>query len=113
MFQKRPVRIAFFIFAIFLMASLVRSILSVREKENIVIEEEKRLEALKKEKKILDQSLEKLDSPLFLEKQAREKLNLGKDGEYVVVLPISSPFPSPTPSPVLEHWEEWKNLVVY
>ena len=47
-------------------------------------------ESIKKDNEKLSYLIKYYNTPEFLEKEAREKLNLKKDGEYVVALPRSN-----------------------
>ena len=77
----------------------------IKETENKVIEEEKFQENLERE-------LAQAESDVYIEKQAREKLNMGKDGEIVVLLPSISPIIQPTPSPTVKvsNMQQWLDL---
>lgn len=51
-----------------------------------------------------------LNTTQFQEKEAREKLNLKKDGEFVVALPPNQQNqPAPAPVPVLSNPQKWYN----
>ncbi|MCL4366672.1 septum formation initiator family protein [Patescibacteria group bacterium] len=61
----------------------------------------------------LKEQLSQLDSPQFIEQQARDKLNLARSGETVVIIPPSEvdqvlkqnqPTPTPTPVPYYQGW---------
>jgi len=77
----------------------------IKETENKVIEEEKFQENLERE-------LAQAESDVYIEKQAREKLNMGKDGEIVVLLPtpVLSPSPTAVPDDRSANWQKWMRL---
>ena len=77
----------------------------IKETENKVIEEEKFQENLERE-------LAQAESDVYIEKQAREKLNMGKDGEIVVLLPtpVLSPSPTAVPDDRSTNWQKWMRL---
>ena len=59
----------------------------------------------------LKRELAKTQSETFIERQVRDKLNLVKEGEIIVILPTISPFVEPSPIPIdtssnIEKW--WK-----
>lgn len=103
--------------------NLSRSIFSLLSKEEIFVQKEKRLLQLKKEKKKLEERLKEVQSPEFIEKEAREKLNLGKRGEVVVILPKLKieKFASQSSfgaeklkiSQDLPNWKKWYKLFFY
>lgn len=99
-----------FVFSLFLIFSLVRSIWSLLQKENVVIEEEKRLASIKKQNEELNARLKNQENDAFIEKQAREKLGLGREGDYVILLPPITPMVEPTTTPILENWQKWVQL---
>jgi len=111
--ENRIFRFIIFFLALFLVVSLARSILTIRQKENIVLDEEDKLKGLQSQNTQFHQKIENLQSPLYIEKQAREKLNLGREGDYAVILPPLTPMPTATPAPLLENWEKWRELFVY
>ena len=63
------------------------------------------------ENKQLKARLAQVQSPEFIEKEAREKLGLGKPGEEIVVLPEVSAMPV---VPVIEepNWRKWWKLYI-
>ena len=98
--------------------SLVRSIYSLWKKGEIVHELARQEAEKKSENDRLKRQLEYVQSPQFIEKQAREKLNLQKEGEQVVVLPKSiqeQAFSSSEPISLTERadssWKQWWKLV--
>ena len=83
-------RLIIFCISIFSLATIVnlsRSVWNVWQKGSIVSEREAVLSQLKKENTELKQKLAEVNTLEFVEKQARDKLNLQKEGEIVVVLP--------------------------
>jgi cell division protein FtsB len=94
----------------FFLINLVRSFFSVAEKGKVLTDAESRLLFVKDQNDRLKREYARTQSPDYIEKQAREKLNLGKDGEYVVLLPPISPIPTVMPTPILENWEKWAKV---
>ncbi len=80
---------------------------SVSQNGSIIVDAQKRLVEEQEKNSKLQRDLAKIESPQYIEKQAREKLNLGKPGEYNIILPPITPQPSPTPAEVLTNWEQW------
>lgn len=75
---------------------------------------EARLEGLKMENLQLKGELNEARSPEFIEKEARDKLGYGREGELMVLLP-PTPTPTVTPQPEnslsdLPNWQKWKKL---
>jgi cell division protein FtsB len=67
--------------------SLTRNIIRAINIRKTIKEEEKRVEALKKEKEELERKVAEAESDQYLEMQIRDKLGLAKEGEIVLVLP--------------------------
>ncbi|MBI1869530.1 septum formation initiator family protein [Candidatus Gottesmanbacteria bacterium] len=107
---NRLIRIGLYFLGIFLIVSLFQSITTFWQRGNVVLEEEKRLGQLKKRHEELKSQRGQVESQQFIEKQAREKLNMSRPGEVVVVLPKITPVLTPTPTPELQPLEKWRNL---
>jgi len=77
----------------------------IKEAKLELVEEEKRQENLKRE-------LAKTQSLEFIEKAARDKLNMGKEGELIILLPTPVLSPSPTPITIdkAANWQKWARL---
>lgn len=107
-------RLIIFCISIFSLATIVnisRSIWSVWQKGSIVSEREAVLSELKQENSELKKKLIEVNTPEFVEKQAREKLNLQKEGEIVVVLPkeeVAGVSANLEEEPA--HWQKWWKL---
>lgn len=80
--------------------------------DNIIKEAEDRLERIKAENEKMQRDQARAQSSQFIEREARNKLNLGKEGEIVLLLPSISPVISPTPTPVDDSasWKKWLKL---
>lgn len=77
----------------------------------MVSEEEERLGKLKKKNEELQKQYEESRQLDFIEKQAREKLNMSREGEVVVILPKLTSIPTPTPTPYREIWQQWLKVL--
>ena len=67
----------------------------------------------KKKNEELKKILKSVQSPEFIEKQAREKLNMGKRGEVVVVLPKTENQRPKIENEELPNWQKWYKLFFY
>ena len=83
----RIIRISLFIFALVSAVALVRSVYDLWQKGSILEAEEERFARARYTNEELRQQDEELKDPMYIEKQAREKLGLSRPGEAVVVLP--------------------------
>ncbi len=85
--MRHIIRWGFLLLAVLLTISLARNIIRSRAADNKIEEAKAKLEALKKENQELADKLESVNSDEYIEKQARDKLGLAKEGETVIVLP--------------------------
>ena len=79
--KSRLIMIFISIILILVIVSIIRSIYSLWQKEQLVIEQEQLKEKLVQEQKQLQAKLKYVENPEFIEQQARNKLNLQKEGE--------------------------------
>jgi cell division protein FtsB len=76
-------------------------------------EQEAKLVEVKKENKELKARLAQVQSSEFMEREAREKLGLGKEGEVVVIIPeketesVKNKTQTQDDEP---HWVKWRKL---
>jgi len=92
---------------IFLSSSLIRNIIDYQKKMDFIQKFEAEVEKEKKKKLTLKTEILKKTDPYELEKTMRDKLNLTRKNEIVVILPLPSPTPMPvTPTP-LPNWQQW------
>ena len=102
--------IMFFIsvFSLIFIINLSRSIYALWQKRGIVAERRSVAGQLAQKNQELVQKSQEVESEPFIEKQAREKLNLQREGEVVVVLPknlgVIENTPPPPQSP---NWQRW------
>jgi cell division protein FtsB len=72
---------------IFVMVITARIFVQKRVVDREISKLQTQMEKIKKDNEQLSSLVQYLDTPEYQEKEAREKLNLQKDGEHVVVLP--------------------------
>lgn len=100
------------VLSLFFIVSLSRSIYSLWQKRSLVQERQVVRDQLTKENQALQKKLSEAESQEFIEREAREKLNLQKVGEVVVILPQdlrSSPTAVPA-APPEPPWKQWWKL---
>lgn len=99
--------------SILFIVSLIRSIISLWGKGAVVADLRLELEQKQKEQNELKKQFEHVQSTDFIEKQAREKLNLQRVGEVVVVLPKDLPQASQSAASFVNvppNWQKWWKL---
>ncbi|PIU33387.1 hypothetical protein COT04_00250 [Candidatus Shapirobacteria bacterium CG07_land_8_20_14_0_80_39_12] len=113
-FNKKPIQILIIIIGIVLIVSLSRSILKMFKARDELRLVEQKIEELQKEAASLTVKKEFYQSEDFIEQEARNKLNMVKEGETVVVLPpnlkelLGEKENQPPAS--LPNWRQWLNL---
>lgn len=95
-----------------LIINVVRSSVHLSERGSILQEAELDLQKAKTRNETLKRELARVESPDYIEKEARDKLNLAKEGEVVVLLPSISPPVQPTPTIIedIPNWEKWRRV---
>jgi cell division protein FtsB len=107
--KYKYLNITLFIFMMFLFINVVRSWFQLQKRAEIIANTEKKLEDLKHRNDSLKRDLARVEGREYIEMQARNKLNLGKEDEVVVFLPTVSPYeePTPTPTEIPNNWLKW------
>lgn len=95
---------------VLLVLNLARSIIALSKKGELVKQAEEKLAQERLENDELKRELSEVQSPDYIEKEAREKLNLGKEGEIVIILPSIPPEPGEKLIEELPNWKKWLNL---
>ena len=112
--NKKPIRILIIIIGIALIVSLSRSILKMFKARDELRLAEQKIEELQKEAASLTVKKEFYQSEEFIEQEARNKLNMVKEGEIVVVLPPNLKEilgeKENQPQASLPNWRQWLNL---
>lgn len=108
--MKKVLYFLFILISFFIINNLVRSIANLWQKQDLVVKAQEELEYSKRENQILKQKLSQTESKDFVEKQAREKLLLVKQGESEVILPKVEKKTIQQPQKVQEHWRQWLEL---
>lgn len=100
------------VIVLLLFGSLIRSWTNLAERQKIIKEAKIKLAEEQKEQDNLKRELVRSESTGFIEEQAREKLNMSREGELIILLPTPMISPSPTPSPVntSANWQKWVRL---
>lgn len=76
--------------SIFIIISLSRSVADLWQRRSIVEQERKRLSELEKKHTELTEKFETVQTPAFVEREARERLGMAKEGETIIILEDSS-----------------------
>ena len=95
-----------------LFINLVKSWVKLNERLRFLKESRLSLVEEQKKKENLERELARSQTSEFIERQAREKLNMGRDGEITILLPTPAISESPTPTSIdtSANWEKWVRL---
>ncbi|HWA52437.1 MAG TPA: septum formation initiator family protein [Patescibacteria group bacterium] len=103
--------------AVLLAFSLIKSIVKITGSGSKITDEEVKVIALQKQNEILNSELQSVQTPQFIESQARDKLGLAKKGEIVVVLPDENSLKALAPKVEVKTyslpdpvWRDWLKL---
>ncbi len=91
-------KVFFILFSLFLLISLVKGLLLYKEELSNLRETRKIVEKTLKQNISLRSKMKYLQDKKHLERVIREKLNLLKKGEHVLIIPTPSPTITPTPT---------------
>jgi len=108
--RKRIVLILIFIFTLWLIFSVGRQVYSLFKAGGRVSSAEQKTSQLEQEKEKLEKELAARDSNEFIEKEARDKLGLAKEGETIAILPKKlqvEPQPQVAGQPQISNFSRW------
>lgn len=108
--KKRILNTILLIFITVFTVDLIRAYGHFSERNNGMKDARHKLDELTQEEESLKRKLAGVQTGDYIEKQMREKLNMGREGEIVVLLPTVVPTISPSPTPVLTSIEKWIRL---
>ena len=103
-----------FIFSVLLILfiNLIKSWVKLNERLDFI--KNAKIKLVKEQKKQIDLKREfaRSQTSEFVEKQARDKLNLSRDGELIILLPTPVLTLSPTPTPIdtAANWQKWVRI---
>ncbi len=112
---KKIVYILVLLFLFVLLFSLSKQLFDTLETGNRLEREEQELKNLKQKNQELQKTLQEVDSVNFIESQARDKLNMSRGEETIIIIPqseIDKVYQAQKPpEPIkLPNWQAWLNL---
>jgi cell division protein FtsB len=110
--KNRVINGILFLSFIVLLFNVMRTYFFIQQKGDILQKANLKLQKAKEENENLKRQLARTQSPVFIEKEARNKLNMGKEGEILLLMPTIIPVEDPTPTPVdtSTNLEKWKKV---
>lgn len=108
----RPAQYVFIVVGVLLSLLLIRNIFNLVSSQDKIRQSQEKVAKLRDENERLRREKEQAQSPEFLEKIAREKLGLAREGETVVILPdeetLKKLAPQPSEDGLGEQFPNWK-----
>lgn len=96
---------------LYLIVSFSRDIFGLLNKTKEIDKEQQKLEDLKTDNVALKRQLQYVQSNEFVEKEARDKLGMAKEGEAVVLMPENTSGSSETQiQEEVPNWKKWWKL---
>jgi len=113
MMRKKVFFLAFLVGGIYLIVVFTRDLWRVLSSRNRVVEAEDKVTRLQERQVELEKELTEVESEGFVEREARDKLLLAKEGEVVVLIPEEQiaeyklQLASDNSGEELANWEKW------
>ncbi|HEX7041849.1 MAG TPA: septum formation initiator family protein [Patescibacteria group bacterium] len=105
--MKRIVFLTICFILLIVIANLSKSIYELYHKKDVLVSTQEKLTNVASENQKLRQQLTQVQSPGFVEEEARNKLFLAKPGESTVILPSPTPEIQAKISTTLPNWQQW------
>jgi len=107
--RDRLINIILFVAVLLLVINVIRSWQHLSVRGDIIQQIQDRLDKAQRQNEDLKKQLVQVESRQYIEQEARNKLNLGRGGEMIVLLPSISPPAEPTPTIIdtFANWQRW------
>jgi len=108
--KRRIKRLLLFGFFLYLLISLGERVFSLWQAEERVRRIKRQWEEVRAKNEELVEKLGYVESEEFVEKEARDRLNLGKEGEVIIVLPkelVEKEVEKEEKKEDLPNWKKW------
>ena len=107
--KNRAFNIVIFILFITLTVNVVRTYLNLSQRGDVLQKANLKLQQAQNQNDDLKRQLARTQSNQYIEREARNKLNMSREGEIVILMPSISPVEDPTPTPIdtSTNMEKW------
>ena len=110
--KAKVTRLLPLIIIVILFINIIRSWVKWQQRTQILENAKDRLYQQQDEQKNLERELARVQSKQYVEEQARDKLNMTREDEIMLIIP--SPFiiqqQTPTPADNSPNWQKWMRL---
>jgi len=103
-------KMVFFIVLFFLVVSFIRNIADYQHNLSFYDETKNNFDKATLENKVLKAQKQADSSPFEVEKNLRNKQNLLRDNEIILIIPSPSPLPTPFVRPTEAPYRQWLRL---
>ena len=109
-FSIIPIGIALILLGIII--GLLQSLFHIIGRQNLLKTRKNDLTAIQTQTETLKQKLNEVDKPIFVEREARDKLNMARNGETVILIDKTnaSAEPQNEQQPASPAWKTWWEL---
>ncbi len=108
----RRVRLLVIILGLFFIVATVQATIGLLGAGKKVTDAQAEVDKLAAENEKLKEEAAKVQTPQFIEEQARDKLNWVKEGEDIVIIPPELLAATPEAKPInIPNWQKWLNLI--
>ncbi len=108
------IKIILLAFLVILILGQIRTISGLSGKKSLVTNRQTELSKLKNEHEILRRKEEDTKTKEYVEREARNKLGMGKVGETIILLPDDDSSSSGKPTTIIQDfrpiWQQWLEL---
>ena len=108
--MRKIIFIVITLILIFMINDLVRSIYDIWHKKDFITQAQKELSFQKQENQRLKSALSYSQTQEFMEREARDKLFMVKQGEQKVLIPQESDNSQEVQENTDPNWKKWRNL---
>lgn len=108
--MRKIIFIIAIVILVLIINDLVRSLSDIWQKKDVVAQTQKELDFQKQENQRLKSALSYSQTQEFIEKQARDKLFMVKQGEQKVLIPQESESSQEAQKDNDPNWKKWWNL---
>lgn len=109
--RKQVVKLLIIIFCLYLIVTTIQAIVDLWRAGGKIDKRESALKQLETEQVRLSQEIKEASSPANIEKIARDKLNLARPGEEIIIIPQELLAPPKEASPdATPNWQKWWRL---
>jgi cell division protein FtsB len=114
MFNQKVLRLIVFVFCLYLIVTTIKAIFDLWKAGDKLTDRQARVAVLQKDQENLLRQKAEAESPLYLEKVARDQMGLSKPGEEVIIIPKELLVDNSrvASEPAMPNWRKWARLLL-